>query len=90
MTIRVVILLFQPPVCVMKGIMSIGKYALKERYLYNITTLYNDIIMHNITTFYVDTMKGAHNCLKYIIKKFVHKYRNILHILSSTLPQIYE
>ena len=37
---------------------------LKERYLYNITTLYNDIIIHNITTFYVNTMKGACNCLK--------------------------
>ena len=37
----------------------------KERYLYNITTLYNDIIIiHNITTFYVNTMKGTHNCLK--------------------------
>ena len=39
--------------------------VLKEHYLYNITTLYNDIIIiHNITTFYVNTMKGARNCLK--------------------------
>ena len=37
---------------------------LKEHYLYNITTLYNDIIIHNITTFYVNTMKGERNCLK--------------------------
>ena len=47
-------------------------------YLHNIiTTLYNDIIIRNITTLYVNTIKGVRNCLKCFIKEFIRKYRNM-------------
>ena len=66
---------------------------LKERYLYNITTLYNDIIIHNITTFYVNTMKGARNCLKnyyhnkdntHTCSRIFNKYKTSEHAYKTT------
>ena len=33
-------------------------------------------------------MKGARNCLKYFIKEFIHKYRNILHIPTLLIHQL--
>ena len=33
-------------------------------------------------------MKGARNCLKYFIKEFIRKYRNILHIPTLLIHQL--
>ena len=33
-------------------------------------------------------MKGPRNCLKYFIKEFIRKYRNILHIPTLLIHQL--